>query len=680
MSAYFRSTVREFLESDPTQILGQLNIQTRASLSMVRASTVISWERTIAVLKRALLHVTAERPTAGKWGILLEYEIPRRARRIDAVLLVGDLVIVVELKTGESGDETNACRQAEHYALDLRDFHRESRGRIILPMVVLSTGPEFAAPPSLVGADFVREAFVANDQSIHHAIEYAIARYSEVAGAQQTDLQRWDESAYAPVPTIVEAAQMLYAKQSVRELSHAHADVHNLTKTTDLLVEAVTNAQAEHCKIICFVTGVPGAGKTLAGLNAVHSPDLMRDGRPAGAFLSGNGPLVKVISEGLARDHHARTADRMDESRRRIKTFIQSVHSFLKEYRPAEKLSPERVIVFDEAQRAWDSTKVRKEFLQRATAAERDALAEVASEPTLMLSILDRLPEWAVLIALVGGGQEIHDGEAGLAEWGRALRQSFQHWQIWASPEALHGGASVAGNRLFGDADVGTSAIRMEDDLHLPVSVRSYRAEEVAAWVNAVIEGQAAKALQIASRVSEFPIVMTRSLSRAREWLRKETRGLRRCGLLASSGALRLRAHGLEVSSGFRGGLSFEDWFLAAPDDIRSSNILEIALTEFECQGLELDWTGLCWGDDFNWTENGWDCRRLIGAKWQRVQKPATQQFIRNKYRVLLTRAREGMVIWVPLGDVNDQTREPDRLNSTADYLARCGMMMLDEM
>jgi hypothetical protein len=242
----------------------------------------------------------------------------------------------------------------------------------------------------------------------------------------------------------------------------------------------------------------------------------------------------------------------------------------------------------------------------------------------------------------------------------------------------LDGGTSVAGNRLFADGECPWVNVRREGQLHLPVSVRSFRAEAVSAWVNAVVAGQAEEALIIASSVSAFPIVMTRSLSRAREWLRSETRGLKRCGLLASSGALRLRAHGLEVSSGFRGGLSFEDWFLAGTDDIRSSNVLEVALTEFECQGLELDWTALCWGDDFNWTENGWDCRRLLGAKWQRVQKPVTQQFIHNKYRVLLTRAREGMVLWVPLGDTNDPTRESDRLDLTADYLTRCGVKILD--
>jgi hypothetical protein len=404
----------------------------------------------------------------------------------------------------------------------------------------------------------------------------------------------------------------------------------------------------------------------------------MRDGRPAGAFLSGNGPLVKVLSEGLARNHRDRTGESIHQSRRHVGTFIQNVHSFLKEYRSPKKVPPERVIVFDEAQRAWDATQVEKKFLQRATARERDELGGLTSEPATMLSVMDRFSNWAVLIALVGGGQEIHDGEAGIAEWGRALRQFFPDWHVWASPDALEGGASVAGNRLFAEGERPDIAMREERDLHLPVSIRSFRAEAVASWVNAVVGGRPAEALSLASQVSAFPIALTRSLERAREWLGRSTRGLRRCGLLASSGALRLRAHGLEVSSGFRGGISFVEWFLANSDDIRSSNVLEIALTEFECQGLELDWCGLCWGDDFTWTGDGWGFRRLSGAAWKQVRKTSKQEFIRNKYRVLLTRAREGMVIWVPPGDEHDPTRDPARLDSTAEYLRTCGAKLLD--
>lgn len=677
MSAFFSSTVQKFLTTDSSRILGELNLHARNSVSTLRVSTVISWERTISALKTTLIQLSAEFTSAGDWGLLLEYEIPRRDRRIDVVLLAGSLVLVLEFKTGDSGDEASARRQAEHYALELRDFHRESRGLFLVPVVISRGASEFVPSSVEPSDDLVRAVLVANDESLAKAIRHAVAKNLIASSGKQIDVELWNKSAYQPIPNIVEAAQILFAKQSVRELSHAHTDTYNLTKTTDLLVAAVERAQREHRKIICFVTGVPGAGKTLAGLNAVHSPELMRDNRPAGAFLSGNVPLVKVITEALAQDHHARTANSLDESRRRIRTFIQSVHSFLKEYRGSDKLPPEGVIVFDEAQRAWDAVKVRKEFLQRATAAERDALTTVNSEPAMMLGIMDRLSDWGVIIALVGGGQEIHDGEAGLAEWGRVLREHFSHWQIIASPEALNGGASVAGSRLFHDGQSGSAAVTLETHLHLPVSIRSFRAEAVAAWVNAVVNGQPDEAATISRQCSEFPIMLTRSLEQSRAWLRRSTRGLRRCGLLASSGALRLRAHGLEVSSGFRGGISLEDWFLASPDDIRSSNVLEVVLTEFECQGLELDWVGVCWGGDFTRRGNEWDFRRLIGSRWQQVQKPVTQEFIRNKYRVLLTRAREGLVIWIPIGDVNDETRDPARLDETADYLRACGAVGL---
>ena len=676
MAAFFHSTVGDFLSTDSNK-LAELPLQARHSVSTLRVSTLISWERTISALRVSLAQLVSEIQSAEGWGLLLEYEIPRRDRRIDAVLLAGAVIFVLEFKTGDSSDEMSASRQAEHYALELRDFHRESQGRLIVPIAVVFGPSDFVAPKTIFAEEPVQPVLIADEVSLAATILQVLTMLG-VTAAAQINLDSWNNSAYEPIPNIVEAAQLLYANQSVREISHSHAGSYNLTTTTEQLVAAVGRAQKDSRKIICFVTGVPGAGKTLAGLNVVHSPELMNENRPAGAFLSGNVPLVKVISEALAIDHHRRTGLALGESRRKIRTFIQSFQSFLKEYRDVNKIPPERVIVFDEAQRAWDSVKVQKEYLQRATSAERESLSDSRSQPAFLLSIMDRFPDWAVIIALVGGGQEIHDGEAGLAEWGLVLQEQFPHWQIMASPEAIDGGPSVAGSRLFADGSAGRSSVMLEKHFHLPVSIRSFRAEAVAAWVNAVVSGKAVEASVIARQCSAFPIVMTRSLDRARLWLRERTRGLRRCGLLASSGALRLRAHGLEISSGFRGGISLENWFLAHADDIRSSNMLEIALTEFECQGLELDFAGVCWGDDFNWRGGEWSFRRLVGPAWQQVQKTVTQEFIRNKYRVLMTRSREGLVLWIPRGDLHDRTRDPVRLNDTADYLLSCGVADID--
>lgn len=290
---------------------------------------------------------------------------------------------------------------------------------------------------------------------------------------------------------------------------------------------------------------------------------------------------------------------------------------------------------------------------------------------------MDRLPDWAVIIALVGGGQVIHDGEAGLAQWRRAVREQFPHWEVVASPEALTGGPSVAGSRLFsGDPPVAIT-IRQEPHLHLPVGVRSFRAQAAAEWVNAVVQGDADEAARVARQVSNCPIKLTRSLEKARRWLQRQTRGFRRCGLLASSGALRLRAHGIELSSAFRGGFPFEEGGLAAPEDVRSSNRLEVALTEFECQGLELDWVGVRWGGGFVWGRNSWEFRQFKGTSWQSVQKAATREFIRNKYRVLLPRAGAGMVIWTPEGSTENETRPPEWFNLTADFLVGCGASTL---
>jgi hypothetical protein len=398
------------------------------------------------------------------------------------------------------------------------------------------------------------------------------------------ELEAWNLSAYRPVPTIVEAAEALYAGHNVREIAHSHAGAINLTLTSDRLVEIIQRAQQRREKIACFVTGVPGAGKTLAGLNVVHNPALRKEERPPAVFLSGNGPLVKIVSAAIARDFRRRT--NQSDGERTASTFIQNVHTFVRDaLDKPDKPPAEHVVVFDEAQRAWNAS-----HHARKTGREE-------SEPETMLSIMDRHSDWAVLIALVGGGQEIHNGEAGLGEWGQALKHRFPHWRASMSPEALDGDSSVAGHKLFADGDRGSVVVEQERVLHLKVNLRSFRALRLTEWVNAVVNGRASEAAAVADQLyAEFPMAITRSLSSARAWLRERARGLRRCGLLASSGALRLRADGLELSSGFRQGNRdlYVHWFLDELPDIRSSNQLEIAASEFECQGLELDWVGLC--------------------------------------------------------------------------------------
>ena len=427
------------------------------------------------------------------------------------------------------------------------------------------------------------------------------------AASAPIDPNAWDNSPYRPVPTIIEAAETLFAGHNVREIAHSHAGATNLTATSDRLIEIIQQAQRRTEKVICFVTGVPGAGKTLAGLNVVHNPALRREGRPAGVFLSGNGPLVRIVSAAIARDHKRRVHESGGE--RTVGTFIQNVHVFVREGRDkSDRPPPEKVVVFDEAQRAWNADQNRK----------KNGLD--ISEPETMLSIMDRHQDWAVLVALVGGGQEIHNGEAGLAEWGRTLREKYPKWKIAVSPKALEHDASTARHRLFTDGNPGSLAIQTEPSLHLEVNLRSFRAREFANWVDAALASEARKAAAIIPDLRDFPFALTRSLATARAWLREHARGQQRAGLVASSGSLRLRADGLGFSSGFRQGNRdmFVHWFLDLPPDVRSSNQLEIAASEFECQGLELDWIGLCWGGDFSFdpATGSWSYRNFSGSRW----------------------------------------------------------------
>jgi DUF2075 family protein/broad-specificity NMP kinase len=456
-----------------------------------------------------------------------------------------------------------------------------------------------------------------------------------------------------PTPTIIEAARVLYEGQNVREISRCHAGAENLTRTSAAIMRAIQLARSSSRKTICFVTGVPGAGKTLAGLNIVHNRELHEGS--LGVFLSGNGPLVRVLSEALARDDCRRTGRTISESRRRVSTFVQNVHRFIDAHFTGLTAPPDRVVVFDEAQRAWNAEQSRRKF-------KRDR-----SEPEIMLDIMDRHAGWAVIVALVGSGQEINTGEAGLSEWGRALAERFRHWNVLISPHLV--GEHNSGDGLFRVPPDGLEVFQ-DRNLHLEVSLRSYKAEAVSEFVSHLLSMQVAPARAALASCSDFPLLLTRDIGKARAWLKRRQRGSRRIGLIASSGGRRLRAHGLDV----RTELDVENWFLNPPSDVRASCYLETPATEFGIQGLELDWTGVCWDIDLVPERDGWSVRAFKGTKWQSTHDQTRRQYVLNKYRVLLTRAREGMIIWVPPGDPSDWTRPPRKYDCIAEYLQSCGI------
>lgn len=607
----------------------------------------ISWDHQIQLLKSYLPKL------AGDWGIILEYPIPRRAKRIDIVLIARDILFVIEFKDCETQYTQDAVYQVEDYALDLRDFHKKSATKTIVPIVWATEAKD---NPTILSDndDFVKPTLFSNNENLGTVIEKAYEFFTNRA-SHPINQTEWDNSEYLPTPTIVEAAQYLFAGHNVKDISRAAA-AENLTLTTDSILKAIKDAQANNDKIICFVTGVPGAGKTLAGLNVVHNID-NNSGNHLGVFLSGNGPLVKVLSEALARDEAKRTKTPISKVRNN-NTFIQNAHQFFEFYYNNNQVPPDKIIVFDEAQRAWDARQSKRKF-------KRDY-----SEAQMLLQIMSRNTGWSVIVALIGSGQEINTGEAGLAEWGRALNENFKNWKIYVAPDLKEGNHKIQNLKLFEKAPTHLSITELPQ-LHLSVSLRSYKAVKLSEWVDAVLDNDPIKAKELLqNHLKDYPIFLTRKLDIVRTFLHSKNRGHRRTGLIASSGARRLRPYGLDVTTD----IDVAHWFLNPKNDVRSSCFLELPATEFAVQGLELDWVGLCWGDDFRKEDVDWSYHSFKGSKWQKDER---KQFILNKYRVLLTRAREGLIIWIPEGSTTDHTRPSKNYQKTYDYLRLIGIKAL---
>lgn len=665
MSHGFAGRVAEFLSLGDDALIGRLIEGVAATgVDGHRNAQITAWREQIRILRRQLVGAPFQ-----TWFILLEYEIPRRSRRPDAVLLHGSAVFVVEFKVGADAHNAASRWQVQSYGMDLRDFHAGSHGKVIVPVLCATHAKHQGVDervPVVVETGVTDVVRTTVDDLAERLL--AVARCVP-SNDEPIDPESWLASPYRPTPTIIEAAVRLYEGHSVRELSHRHA--HNLDLTTEMLVEKIGQARRERRRVVCFVTGIPGAGKTLTGLDVVHDPEIRGDSAAAGIFVSGNGPLVKVVREALVMYQTARGRRRKD-CVHEVGTFVQNVHQFLRYHREHSEMLPhEHVVVFDEAQRAWDKGQMsRKHEVEASEAAE-------------LLDVMERLPDWAVVIALVGGGQEIYLGEAGLEEWGRALKDRMDRWHVVASPEALGGGESVSGHQLF-DGPV-PAALRFEEEplAHLAVGVRSHRAQRWAEWVNEFLDLRFDAARALVPDPHEFPCVVTRDLDDARAWLRMLRAGEpeHRMGLIATSEDQRLRAYGLESSSAFRIGYPFDKWFLAPEEDVRSSFALEVAASEFECQGLELDWVGMCWGGDLVPSEDSlrWEYRKFRGAGWQNVRQDLERAYVRNRYRVLLTRARRGMVIWVPVGSQIDPTRDSDRFDRVHAALLASGLLTIEE-
>jgi hypothetical protein len=647
-TAYYEANLASFFNASENEIIGELSLKHRFDLENQQRH---AWQQQIRILKDSLSKLTAGQ-------IYFEFSIPRMGKRADVVLLVEGVVFVIEFKVGAEAIDRAAIEQVHDYALDLKNFHKGSHHVPIVPIVISTNAAKQPAPTFIWAADDVAAPLPAASLDLAEFIKKALLQKP----APLINHGEWSLSGYQPTPTIVEAAQALYRNHDVSDIARSGADAKNLGRTTDRINAIIKDAKAKSKKSICFVTGVPGAGKTLAGLNIATSRVQGHSDEHA-VFLSGNGPLVDVMREALSRDQSTRDGVPKKDAARRVSSFIQNIHHFRDEALRDPKAPDERVVIFDEAQRAWNKAQASK-FMQQ----KRDHADFNMSEPAFLVSVMDRHVGWCVVVCLIGGGQEINTGEAGLAEWVKVMGDDFEHWDV-------HVSSRLDDPDYIWDDETSQALKKVvatkDEALHLGVSMRSFRAESLSEFVGHLIENRPRQARAAYEKIADrYPIKISRDLAATRQWLRENARGSERYGLVASSGANRLRPEGIFMKSS----VDAPVWFLNERTDVRSSFYLEEVASEFDVQGLELDWTGVCWDADYRFESGEWKHYSFRGTKWQRSNAIEKRLFLKNAYRVILTRARQGMVIFVPRGSPTDPTRPASFYDPTYDYLRSCGL------
>lgn len=663
--ALYDVAVPTFLLQTSDSIAGQLSLHLGQHATQEQKS---AWIEQAKILHEVLIDFA-------DGYLLFEVLIPRMGRRVDAVLIYKNILFVLEFKIGAKAYFTQDLRQAHGYALDLHHFHEGSHNKCIVP-ILIATQARAKKIPNIASTvaethhqDGVHAPLCANPSNLTELLRHCI---QHIPQTPVIDLLQWLDSSYKPTPTIIEAAQALYANHEVSDIARNDAQ-ENLHITSNALQHIIHQARLHHRKTICFVTGVPGAGKTLIGLNI--ATNIRADAEEQAVFLSGNDPLVNVLTEALARDAVARGSTNSKAAElRSAETKIQNIHKFRDEYIKDKSAPDERVVIFDEAQRAWDAENTSK-FMST----KRGQSGFSQSEPEFLISVMDRHSDWCVIVALIGGGQEINTGEAGLQGWVDALAKQFADWDVHYSDKLTQ--IEYAGRDVSFAAIAGTGKrATAQASLHLATSMRSFRAEKLSHMVHYLIHNQPDKA-QACYQIfkHKFPIKITRDLATAKAWIKTQARANETKGMIASSGAIRLKPEGIFVKNR----LTAADWFLNPQDDIRSCHFLEDVATEFDIQGLELDWCLIGWDADYRYqkTDGKQDGQfehwKFTGTSWKRRHQEEQKRYLENAYRVLLTRARQGMMIFVPQGDAEDATRLPEYLDGTFAYLVSCGIEVL---
>ena len=679
---YYSDSISAFLNRSVNEIIGELTL---ASQHDINEETSSSWVEEIDTLKEALA------PFSGHGSVYFEYNIPRMGRRADVVAVIDGIVFVLEYKTAEQKFHRDAMVQVWDYALDLKNFQEGSHDRVLVPVLVAPKEKDKHCCLELKHfEDNVYEPLMVNAHLLGAGISKVLDSIPHEVQLKTAD-DIWAKSGYEPTPTIIEAAIALYEENTVEDITKHGGDIDKASVELANIIESCRN---NNRKAICFITGVPGAGKTLIGLNTAID-QFNRDEKAV--YLSGNFPLVEVLQEALARDYvrrdkikakqEKRKACTKEEAKSKVKAFIQMIHHYRDLYLEGTTIENGRIVpmpdyfqshsdkayvpsehvaIFDEAQRAWTQEELGR-FMR-----EKKGIKDFPySEPEYLISCMDRQPDWGVVVCLVGNGQSINKGEAGLKEWIESIYRSYKDWDVYISEYLMRSG-DVTKEQM----DLVRSQIKSREELHLKMSMRSFRSEKVSIFVNQLLALQKEDAASTLRELDNYPIVMTRSLETAKQWLRDHNRGSERMGLLASSKAERLKA----ISINVRYQPDFVHWFLEDDRDIRSSNALEDTLTEFKVQGLEIDWACVAWDADLRLSQDGksWQHFQLrSGTKWQNINKPINREYQINAYRVLLTRARQGMIIVVPNGDYGvppDETRKPEWYDGIYNYLKEIGI------
>lgn len=678
---YYSDTITDFLQKEDMVVIGKLAL---AYSHDINDETKMSWLEELRVMRSVLKNYK------NRGSVYFEYNIPRMGRRADVIVLIDDVVFVLEFKTRKSKFTHEAVTQVWDYALDLKNFQEESRNRILIPVLVAPSEKDKNCQIELSHfEDLVYNPLQVNEKQLYVAIENVVMTIADKAVFLASKDDAWAKSGYEPTPTIIEAAIALYEENTVEDITKHDGDI---DATAVCLERIINECREKRQKAICFVTGVPGAGKTLIGLQTAIS---QFEKNEKAVYLSGNYPLVEVLQEALTRDYVRRCKEEGNrctkaEAKSKVKAFIQMIHHYRDLYLEGtevkdNKIMPiegyfqshsdkayvptEHVAIFDEAQRAWT-----REELARFMKEKKSIKNFPYSEPEYLMSCMDRQADWGLVVCLIGGGQEINKGEAGIVEWLSSINRSFERWHVYMSDKLSD--KEYAEGKALDMLQIDESQIHVESALHLSVSMRSFRAEKVSLFVHQLLNLQKEEASSTLRELTNYPIVLTRSLDKAKQWLKSHARGSERYGLLASSKAERLKA----ISINVRYQPDFVHWFLEEDTDIRSSNALEDTLTEFKVQGLEIDWACVAWDADLRLNDDHtkWQHYQLrSGTKWQNINKPINREYQINAYRVLLTRARQRMVLVVPNGDYGvppDETRKPEWYDGIYNYLKDIGI------